>query len=30
LIAKLRGSEEGKEGFAAFFEKRKPKWDTED
>lgn len=30
LIAKLRGSEEGKEGFAAFFEKRKPKWDAED
>jgi methylglutaconyl-CoA hydratase len=30
LIAKLRGSEEGKEGFAAFFEKRKPKWDAEE
>jgi methylglutaconyl-CoA hydratase len=30
LIAELRGSGEGKEGFAAFFEKRKPKWDTED
>jgi methylglutaconyl-CoA hydratase len=30
LIAKLRGSEEGKEGIASFFEKRKPKWDTED
>ncbi|MGD8413118.1 MAG: enoyl-CoA hydratase/isomerase family protein [Candidatus Latescibacterota bacterium] len=30
LIAKLRGSEEGKEGFAAFFEKRKPDWDAED
>jgi methylglutaconyl-CoA hydratase len=30
MIAKLRGSEEGKEGFAAFFEKRKPDWDTEE
>jgi len=30
LIAKLRGSDEGKEGFASFFEKRKPKWDIED
>jgi methylglutaconyl-CoA hydratase len=29
VIAKLRGSAEGKEGFAAFFEKRKPKWDEE-
>jgi methylglutaconyl-CoA hydratase len=29
IIAKLRGSEEGQEGFAAFFEKRKPKWDVE-
>jgi methylglutaconyl-CoA hydratase len=28
-IAGLRGSPEGQEGFAAFFEKRKPKWDTE-
>lgn len=28
-IAKLRGSEEGQEGFAAFFEKRKPKWDDD-
>jgi methylglutaconyl-CoA hydratase len=28
-IAKLRGSEEGQEGFAAFFEKRKPDWDVE-
>jgi methylglutaconyl-CoA hydratase len=28
-IAGLRGSEEGQEGFASFFEKRKPKWDTE-
>jgi methylglutaconyl-CoA hydratase len=27
MIAALRGSEEGQEGFAAFFEKRKPKWD---
>lgn len=29
VIAKLRGSAEGKEGFAAFFEKRKPDWDEE-
>jgi methylglutaconyl-CoA hydratase len=29
-IAGLRGSPEGKEGFAAFFEKRKPKWDVEE
>lgn len=28
-IAGLRGSPEGKEGFAAFFEKRKPNWDAE-
>lgn len=28
-IASLRGSEEGREGFAAFFEKRKPNWDVE-
>ena len=28
-IAGLRGSEEGQEGFAAFFEKRKPSWDPE-
>jgi methylglutaconyl-CoA hydratase len=28
-IAGLRGSPEGKEGFAAFFEKRKPDWDIE-
>jgi methylglutaconyl-CoA hydratase len=28
-IAALRGSDEGQEGFAAFFEKRKPKWDPE-
>jgi len=28
-IAGLRGSDEGQEGFAAFFEKRKPKWDPE-
>ncbi len=28
-IAGLRGSPEGKEGFAAFFEKRKPDWDVE-
>ncbi|HKW13045.1 MAG TPA: enoyl-CoA hydratase/isomerase family protein [Candidatus Krumholzibacteria bacterium] len=27
-IAGLRCSPEGQEGFAAFFEKRKPKWDT--
>lgn len=27
-IAKLRGSDEGQEGFAAFFEKRKPNWDV--
>lgn len=30
MIAKLRVSDEGKEGFAAFFDKRKPKWDVED
>jgi len=28
-IARLRGSKEGQEGFAAFFEKRKPNWDVE-
>jgi len=28
-IAGLRGSPEGKEGFAAFFEKRKAEWDIE-
>lgn len=28
-IARLRASDEGREGFAAFFEKRKPKWDME-
>jgi methylglutaconyl-CoA hydratase len=28
-IASLRGSDEGREGFAAFFEKRKPRWDVE-
>ena len=28
-IAGLRGSDEGQEGFAAFFEKRKPSWDPE-
>jgi methylglutaconyl-CoA hydratase len=28
-IAGLRGSDEGQEGFAAFFEKRKPRWDPE-
>ena len=28
-IAGLRGSPEGKEGFAAFFEKRKANWDVE-
>ncbi len=28
-IAGLRGSPEGKEGFAAFFDKRKPNWDVE-
>lgn len=30
VIAKLRGSEEGREGFAAFFEKRKPDWDVKE
>ncbi len=30
MIATLRVSDGGKEGFQAFFEKRKPKWDTED
>lgn len=30
MIASLRGSEEGQEGFAAFFQKRRPKWDTEE
>lgn len=29
VIARLRASEEGQEGFAAFFEKRRPKWDPE-
>jgi len=28
-IAGLRGSDEGQEGFASFFEKRKPRWDSE-
>jgi len=28
-ISKLRMAPEGKEGFAAFFEKRKPKWDPD-
>jgi len=28
-IAKLRGSDEGQEGFNAFFEKRKPEWDAD-
>jgi methylglutaconyl-CoA hydratase len=28
-IAGLRGSDEGQEGFNAFFEKRKPGWDSE-
>jgi len=28
-IAGLRGSDEGQEGFNAFFEKRKPGWDPE-
>jgi methylglutaconyl-CoA hydratase len=28
-IAGLRGSDEGQEGFAAFFEKRRPGWDPE-
>jgi len=28
-IASLRGADEGREGFAAFFEKRKPDWDIE-
>lgn len=30
LIAKLRASEEGQEGMAAFLEKRKPKWREKD
>ncbi|NIM20137.1 MAG: hypothetical protein GTO51_07885 [Candidatus Latescibacteria bacterium] len=30
LIAQLRVSDEGKEGFASFFEKRKPEWDLEE
>jgi methylglutaconyl-CoA hydratase len=29
-IAKLRRSDEGQEGFAAFFEKRRPNWDVGD
>jgi methylglutaconyl-CoA hydratase len=29
-IAGLRGAPEGQEGFAAFFEKRKPNWDVEE
>jgi methylglutaconyl-CoA hydratase len=29
-IAGLRGSTEGQEGFAAFFEKRNPNWDVEE
>jgi methylglutaconyl-CoA hydratase len=29
VIARLRASDEGQEGFAAFFEKRRPKWDPE-
>jgi methylglutaconyl-CoA hydratase len=29
MIAKLRGSDEGQEGFNAFFEKRKPEWDAD-
>jgi methylglutaconyl-CoA hydratase len=28
-ISKLRGAPEAKEGFAAFFEKRRPKWDPD-
>lgn len=28
-IATLRGSAEGQEGFAAFFEKRRPEWDAD-
>ena len=28
-IAQLRGSDEGQEGFNAFFEKRKPEWDVD-
>jgi methylglutaconyl-CoA hydratase len=28
-IAQLRGSDEGQEGFNAFFEKRKPEWDID-
>jgi methylglutaconyl-CoA hydratase len=29
MIARLRASREGQEGFAAFFDKRKPNWDTD-
>jgi methylglutaconyl-CoA hydratase len=29
VIARLRASEEGQEGFNAFFEKRRPKWDPD-
>jgi methylglutaconyl-CoA hydratase len=29
MISKLRMAKEGKEGFAAFFEKRKPDWDPD-
>jgi methylglutaconyl-CoA hydratase len=29
MIARLRGSDEGQEGFNAFFEKRKPEWDAD-
>jgi methylglutaconyl-CoA hydratase len=29
LLARLRASKEGKEGLAAFFEERKPSWDSE-
>jgi methylglutaconyl-CoA hydratase len=29
-IAELRGSDEGREGFAAFFGKRRPRWDVEE
>lgn len=28
-ISRLRGSDEGQEGFTAFFEKRRPEWDPE-
>jgi methylglutaconyl-CoA hydratase len=30
VIARLRASDEGREGFAAFFEKRRPSWDPDE